>query len=64
MGVECGGSDTTSGLSSNPAVGIVADRIVAAGGQVIISETSEFFGAEHLFAQRAKDAGNQEAFPA
>ena len=62
VGVECGGSDTTSGLSSNPAVGIVADRIVAAGGQVIISETSEFFGAEHLFAQRAKDAGTKKRF--
>ena len=62
VGVECGGSDTTSGLSSNPAVGIVADRIVAAGGQVIISETSEFFGAEHLFAQRAKDAETKKRF--
>ncbi len=62
VGVECGGSDTTSGLSSNPAVGIVADRIVAAGGQVIISETSEFFGAEHLFAQRAKDAATKKRF--
>ncbi len=62
VGVECGGSDTTSGLSSNPAVGVVADRIVAAGGTVIISETSEFFGAEHLFAQRARDPAVKEQF--
>jgi len=53
LGVECGGSDTTSGLSSNPAIGVVADRVVAAGGRVVISETSEFLGAEHLFADRA-----------
>ena len=53
IGVECGGSDTTSGLASNPAIGIVSDRIVAEGGRVIISETSEFIGAEHLFASRA-----------
>ena len=53
IGVECGGSDTTSGLASNPAIGIVSDRIAEAGGHVIISETSEFFGAEHLFADRA-----------
>lgn len=62
VGVECGGSDTTSGLSSNPAVGIVADRIVAGGGQVIISETSEFFGAEHLFAERAANAQTKKRF--
>lgn len=56
IGVECGGSDTTSGLASNPAIGVVADRIVEGGGQVVISETSEFFGAEHVFAERAESA--------
>lgn len=53
VGLECGGSDTTSGLASNPSIGVVADAIVAAGGQAIITETSEFFGAEHIFAERA-----------
>ncbi|MDN5348366.1 MAG: altronate dehydratase large subunit [Clostridia bacterium] len=53
VGVECGGSDTTSGIASNPCVGYVADRIVDAGGTVILSETSEFMGAEHLLAKRA-----------
>ncbi|MGE0117332.1 MAG: UxaA family hydrolase [Dongiaceae bacterium] len=53
VGVECGGSDTTSGLASNPAIGAAADRIIDGGGRVVISETSEFFGAEHLFAARA-----------
>lgn len=53
VGLECGGSDTTSGLASNPSIGRAADRIVAAGGAVVISETSEFLGAEHIFAKRA-----------
>lgn len=52
IGLECGGSDTTSGLASNPSLGVVADAIVEAGGKAIITETSEFFGAEHLFAER------------
>lgn len=62
VGLECGGSDTTSGLASNPVVGVVADQIVDAGGQAIITETSEFFGAEHLFAERAASAAVKERF--
>lgn len=50
---ECGGSDATSGISANPAVGNVCDRIVGAGGTAILSETPEFIGAEHLLALRA-----------
>lgn len=53
LGVECGGSDGTSGLISNPAVGLVADRVVAAGGTVILSEPTEWMGAEHVLARRA-----------
>ena len=62
VGVECGGSDTTSGLTCNPTIGAMADRLVADGGSVIISETSEFLGAEHLFAARAKDEAVGKAF--
>jgi len=62
IGVECGGSDTTSGLSCNPTIGRMADRLIAEGGTVIISETSEFIGADHLFAARAADATVREAF--
>jgi altronate dehydratase large subunit len=62
MGVECGGSDTTSGLSCNPTIGRAADRLIDAGGTVIISETSEFIGAEHLFAARAADPAVKQAF--
>jgi altronate dehydratase large subunit len=55
LGVECGGSDTTSGIASNPALGWVADRVVEAGGTVYLSETSEILGAEHVLARRAID---------
>lgn len=54
MGVECGGSDGSSGMVSNPVTGIVADRVVARGGTVILSETLEILGGEHLLARRAK----------
>ncbi len=54
LAIECGGSDFTSGLASNPAAGIAADLLVAAGGTAMLSETTEFIGAEHVLARRAK----------
>jgi altronate dehydratase large subunit len=53
--VECGGSDATSGIAANPAVGNACDRIVEAGGTGCISETPEFIGAEHILAERCVD---------
>lgn len=53
LGVECGGSDTTSGVVSNPVVGRVADAIVDEGGTVILSETTEWMGAERNLCGRA-----------
>nr|MDO8080472.1 UxaA family hydrolase [Candidatus Freyarchaeota archaeon] len=53
LGLECGGSDATSGLVANPAVGVAADMIVRAGGTVILPESTEWIGAEHLLAKRA-----------
>ncbi|MCY6484630.1 UxaA family hydrolase [Clostridium aestuarii] len=54
LGIKCGASDTTSGLSSNPVIGYIADKVVDAGGTVIFGETTEFIGAEHILAKRAK----------
>ena len=54
LGTECGGSDYTSGLASNPALGFASDMLVAEGGTVILSETPEIIGAEHLLAARAR----------
>lgn len=55
IGTECGGSDACSGLSANPAVGVVSDQIVDLGGTSILAETTELIGAEHLLAERAVD---------
>lgn len=53
LGLQCGGSDGWSGVTSNPALGNASDRIVALGGTVMLSETPEIYGAEHLIAARA-----------
>lgn len=53
LGLKCGGSDGFSGLSANPLVGAVADRLAAAGGTPILTEIPEIFGAEHLLMARA-----------
>jgi altronate dehydratase large subunit len=53
IGLECGGSDSTSGLVANPVLGRVSDLLVDMGGTAMFSETTELVGAEHLLAQRA-----------
>ncbi|WP_003544900.1 UxaA family hydrolase [Desulfotomaculum nigrificans] len=52
LGIECGGSDTTSGLASNPACGVASDILVSLGGTSMLSETTELIGAEHVLARR------------
>ncbi len=54
VGLECGGSDAFSGVSANPAVGVAADMLVEHGATVILSETTEMIGADHILAGRAK----------
>lgn len=53
VGTECGGSDAYSGLSANPAVGVASDIHVDHGGTVILSEITEFLGAEMILADRS-----------
>ncbi|PMU11444.1 MULTISPECIES: UxaA family hydrolase [unclassified Pseudomonas] len=53
VGLQCGGSDGYSGITANPALGNAIDRLVAAGGTAILSETPEIYGAEHLLTRRA-----------
>ncbi|MEM9357455.1 MAG: UxaA family hydrolase [Pseudomonadota bacterium] len=55
IAVECGGSDTTSGLAGNPTVGLFADRFIDGGGTIVLSEPAEFMGGEHILAERAVD---------
>ncbi|MCQ2561167.1 MAG: UxaA family hydrolase [Clostridia bacterium] len=52
LGTECGGSDPTSGLASNPLIGETCDRVVDLGGTAVLSETTELIGAEHILAKR------------
>ena len=56
LGVKCGSSDGFSGISANPALGYAADLMVRSRGTVLITEIPEFCGAEHILANRAKDA--------
>ncbi len=52
VAVKCGGSDATSGLASNPALGVAADKLMHVGGSIVIGETTEIIGAEHILASR------------
>jgi altronate hydrolase len=54
VGLQCGGSDSFSGISANPALGAAVDRLVACGGTAILAETPEIYGAENLLLERAR----------
>jgi altronate hydrolase len=54
VGLQCGGSDSYSGITANPALGAAMDRLVRQGGTAILSETPEIYGAEHLLTRRAQ----------
>jgi altronate dehydratase large subunit len=53
LALECGGSDATSGLAANPAVGEAVDILIDSGGTAILSEPLEMVGAEDILAKRA-----------
>lgn len=55
VGLKCGSSDTTQGLSANPALGVTVERLVAEGGTAIMGEVTEFIGGEHLLAKQCKN---------
>jgi altronate hydrolase len=55
LGMKCGGSDGFSGISANPLVGRIADRLTALGGGVLLTEVPEMFGAEQVLMARAAD---------
>jgi altronate hydrolase len=57
VGHKCGGSDGFSGITANPLLGRVADRLAAMGGGVILTEVPEMFGAEQMLMDRAADEG-------
>jgi altronate hydrolase len=53
VALQCGGSDGYSGITGNPALGVASDLVVSHGGTVVLSETPETYGAEHLLTRRA-----------
>lgn len=61
IGLKCGGSDGLSGITANPLVGMLSDRIIAWGGTTVLTEVPEMFGAETILMNRAKDRPTFEA---
>ena len=55
VGLECGGSDPFSGITANPAVGLVSDKLAELGATVILSEIPEMIGAEAPLESRIPD---------
>lgn len=55
LGLNCGGSDSFSGITANPALGACSDMLAALGGTAVLAETPEIFGAEHLLVRRARN---------
>ncbi|HUA86958.1 MAG TPA: altronate dehydratase family protein [Bryobacteraceae bacterium] len=55
LGLNCGGSDSFSGITANPALGVCSDLVAQAGGSAVLAETTEIFGAEHLLVRRARN---------
>jgi altronate hydrolase len=55
LGLNCGGSDSFSGITANPALGYCSDLLAEMGGTAVLAETPEIFGAEHLLVRRARN---------
>ena len=55
LGLNCGGSDSFSGITANPALGVCSDMLAEIGATAVLAETTEIFGAEHLLIRRARN---------
>jgi arabinonate dehydratase len=62
LGLNCGGSDSFSGITANPALGICCDTLAEVGATFVLAETTECFGAEHLLIRRARNRQVAERF--
>lgn len=60
LGLQCGGSDSFSGITANPALGHCSDLLAAIGASAILAETPEIFGAEHLLVRRSRNRETAE----
>lgn len=55
LGLNCGGSDSFSGITANPALGVCSDLLAEISATAVLAETTEIFGAEHLLVKRARN---------
>ncbi|MCU0245849.1 MAG: altronate dehydratase family protein [Bryobacter sp.] len=62
LGLNCGGSDSFSGITANPALGWCSDRLAEMHAAAVLAETPECFGAEHLLVKRARNRAVAEKF--
>lgn len=62
IGTECGASDTFSGITANPVIGLAVDKVICAGGSAILSETPEMLGAETILLERMRSVEVAEKF--
>jgi altronate dehydratase len=60
LALQCGGSDSFSGITANPALGVCSDMLAELGGSPLLAETPEIFGAEHLLVKRARNSAVAE----
>jgi altronate hydrolase len=60
VGLNCGGSDSFSGITANPALGYASDLLAAIGAASVLAETTEIFGAEHLLVKRSRNRATAE----
>ena len=60
VALQCGGSDSYSGITANPALGFASDLIIDHGGTTLLSETPEIYGAEHLLFEKSSNEKNIE----
>jgi altronate hydrolase len=62
LGLNCGGSDSFSGVTANPALGVCSDLLSGIGATAVLAETTETFGAEHLLIARARNRAVAERY--
>jgi altronate hydrolase len=62
LGLNCGGSDSFSGITANPALGVCSDMLAEIGATAVLAETTETFGAEHLLVRRARNRAVAERY--
>lgn len=59
LAAKCGGSDSFSSITANPALGIASDLLVASGGTAVMGEIPECWGAKENLLRRCEHAADR-----